>query len=131
MSFPIIFMKKYLSGSQGIVTFQDYDGISWRVEWCAHLQSGRRLVFTTGWNKFSYVHNVKKYDILLVKVMNSEHFRVQILSGESCMAFKENKAHMYAREVASNINDILDARCKRFSSRETTQSLQKGGTLRN
>lgn len=131
MSFPVMFMTKYLSGSQGIVTFNDCDGLSWRVEWYAYLQSGRRLVFTTGWPEFASDHNAKDGDILLVEVLNSEHFRVQILSGEGCIAVKEDKDPGCAGEVASNINDILDARSKRFSSRETLQVFLKGGTLGN
>ena len=97
--FLVMFMKKYLSRSQGIATFEDCDGFSWRIEWYAYLQSGRRLVFTIGWYKFASDHNAKDGDILLVEILNSEHFKVQILLGEICMAIKENKALGCTREV--------------------------------
>ena len=64
-------MIKYLSGSQGIAAFKDYDGFSWRIDWYAYLQYGRRLVFTIGWNEFASDHNVKDGDILLVEILNS------------------------------------------------------------
>ena len=63
-------MTKYLSGSQGIATFEDCDGFSWRIEWYAYPQSGRRLVFTIGWPEFASDHNAKHGDILLVEILN-------------------------------------------------------------
>ena len=98
-SFPLIFMTKYLSRSQGIATFEDCDGFSWRIEWYAYLQSRQRLVFTTGWSEFASDHNAKDGDILLVEILNSEHFKFQILPGEICMAIKENKDLGCTREV--------------------------------
>ena len=61
-----MFMTKYLSRSQGIATFEDCDGFSWRIEWYAYLQSRQRLVFTTGWSEFASDHNEKDGDILLL-----------------------------------------------------------------
>ena len=50
MSFLVMFMTNYLSGSQSIVIFEDSDGLSRRLEWFACLQSRWRLVFTIGWH---------------------------------------------------------------------------------
>ena len=94
-----MFMTKYLLGSQGIATFEDYDGFSWRIEWYAYLQFGRSFVFTTRWSEFASNHNAKDGDILIVEILNSEHFKVQILLGEICMAIKEIKALGCMREV--------------------------------
>ena len=94
-----MFMTKYLSGSQGIATFKYCDGFSWRIEWYAFLQSGQRLVFTTGWSEFASGHNEKNGDILLVEILNSKHFKVQIFPREICMDIKKNKALGCAREV--------------------------------
>ena len=98
-SFIVMFMTKYLSGSQGIATFKDCDGFSWRIEWYAYRQSRQRLVFTTGWYEFASDRNEKYGDILLVEILNSEHFKVQIFPREICMAIKENKALGCTREV--------------------------------
>ena len=94
-----MFMTKYLSGSPGIATFEDCDGFSWRIEWYAYLQSGWTLVFTTGWYELASDHNAKDGDILLVEILNLEHFKVQIFPGEICLAIKENKALGCMREV--------------------------------
>ncbi|KAH9308085.1 hypothetical protein KI387_035996, partial [Taxus chinensis] len=126
MSFPVMFMTNYLSGSEGTVTFEDSDGIAWTVGWSAYMQSGRRLLFTTGWPEFASYHNAKDGDVLLVEILNPNHFRAQILPTESGMC--TNKNVLYERavtEVVSTINDISDRGAKEFWPSAPLQIFQK------
>ncbi|XP_059077301.1 uncharacterized protein LOC131060881 isoform X2 [Cryptomeria japonica] len=126
MSFPVMFMTNYLSGSQGTVTFEDSDRLGWTVEWCAYMQSGRRLVFTNGWAKFASDHNAKDGDVLLVEILNPNRFKVQILSTESGMCINENALKERAiTQVASSINDISEMGAKDFWPNAPSQVFQK------
>lgn len=79
LALPVTFMSKYLIGPEGQVVLEDKDGLLWKVDWIAYMQSGRRLAFTRGWPAFVSYHDVKDGDVFVAEILASDHLKVQVI----------------------------------------------------
>lgn len=79
MALPVMFLSSYLIGSKGHVILEDDKGLTWKVDWIAYMQSGRRLALTVGWPEYISYHNVRDGDVFLVEIVSPEHFKVQVI----------------------------------------------------
>jgi hypothetical protein len=81
-SFPVMFMKQFIKGTEGVATLEDVKGDTWKVAWAAWEQSGRRLALIRGWPEFAEAHEAKIGDVLLIEIVTPEHFRVQFINSK-------------------------------------------------
>ncbi|CAM6094770.1 unnamed protein product [Calypogeia fissa] len=82
LSFPVMFMRQFIKGTEGVASLEDVKGDTWRVEWAAWEQSGRRLALIRGWPEFAEAHDAKIGDVLLIEIVSSNHFRVQFITSK-------------------------------------------------
>lgn len=81
-SFPVMFMKQFIKGREGVATLEDAKGAKWEVEWAAWEQSGRRLALTRGWPEFAESHRAQIGDVLLIEILSRDHFKVRFINSK-------------------------------------------------
>jgi hypothetical protein len=79
-SLPVMFVSHYLQGSTGTIVLENPDGRTWRVEWSAWEQSGRRLALTAGWPEFARFHGAKIGDVILFEILDNSRFKFLFIS---------------------------------------------------
>jgi hypothetical protein len=80
LSLPVMFVSHYLQGSTGTIVLENPDGRTWRVEWSAWEQSGRRLALTAGWPEFARFHGAKIGDVILFEILDNSRFKFLFIS---------------------------------------------------
>ncbi|KAG6545980.1 hypothetical protein Mapa_012642 [Marchantia paleacea] len=97
LSFPVMFMKQFIKGREGVATLEDDKGAKWEVEWAAWEQSGRRLALTRGWPEFAESHRAQIGDVLLIEILSRDHFKVRFINSKLRRAIRSRSRSKQAK----------------------------------
>ncbi|BFI35611.1 EREBP-like factor [Marchantia polymorpha subsp. ruderalis] len=97
LSFPVMFMKQFIKGREGVATLEDAKGAKWEVEWAAWEQSGRRLALTRGWPEFAESHRAQIGDVLLIEILSRDHFKVRFINSKLRRAIRSRSHSKQAK----------------------------------
>lgn len=99
LSLPVMFVSHYLQGSTGTIVLENPDGRTWRVEWSAWEQSGRRLALTAGWPEFARFHGAKIGDVILFEILDNSRFKFLFISPANTNGGSSSEATVPFRKV--------------------------------